>query len=117
MDAGIVRRYAAALADHGIPKDFKLLVGVVPLRSAKSASWIRTNLFGSIIPDAIVTRMEKASDPLAEGRRICLEVLHELAGIPGVAGAHIMAPGHDEAVPEILASFRAEAGMAAGDKA
>lgn len=113
MDAGLVRRYAAALADHGISRDFKLLIGVVPLRSAKSANWIRSNLFGSIIPDAIVGRMEQATDPLAEGRRICLEMLHELAAIPGVAGAHIMAPGHDEAVPEILATFRAEAGAAA----
>ena len=112
MDAALVRRYAAALADHGIPGDFKLLVGVVPLRSARSASWIKANLFGSIIPDAMIARMERAADPLAEGRRLCLEVLHELAGIPGVAGAHIMAPGHDEAVPEIIAAFRAEAGSA-----
>lgn len=117
MDAGLVRRYAAALADHGISRDFKLLIGVVPLRSAKSANWIRSNLFGSIIPDAIVERMEQAADPLSEGRRICLEMLHELAAIPGVAGAHIMAPGHDEAVPEIIATFRADAGAAAADRA
>jgi methylenetetrahydrofolate reductase (NADPH) len=107
MDTGVVRRYAAALADHGIPKSVRLLVGVVPLRSAKSAHWIRNNLFGSIIPDAIVQRMEKASDPIAEGERICLEVLHELKEIPGVSGAHIMAPGRDEAVPGIIAQLRA----------
>ncbi len=94
-----------------------VLIGVVPLRSAKSANWIRSNLFGSIIPDAIVERMEQAADPLSEGRRICLEMLHELAAIPGVAGAHIMAPGHDEAVPEIIATFRADAGAAAADRA
>lgn len=117
MDTSLVRRYAAALAEHGVPKDFRLLIGVVPLRSAKSANWIRTNLFGSVIPDAIVARMEKAADPLAEGRRICLETMRELAAIPGVAGAHIMAPGHDEAVPEIIAAFRADSGGAAAGKA
>lgn len=117
LDASLVRRYAAALADHGISRDFKLLIGLVPLRSAKSANWIKSNLFGSIIPDAIVERMEQAADPLAEGRRICLEMLHELAAIPGVAGAHLMAPGHDEAVPEIIATFRAEAKAAAADRA
>lgn len=116
MDTALVRRYAAALADQGIPKEFKLLIGVVPLRSAKSANWIRTNLFGSIIPDAIVSRMEAASDPLEEGLRICVEVIRELATIPGVAGAHIMAPGHDEAVPGIIAAFRAGAGKSAPEK-
>ncbi len=106
MDAGIVRRYVQALADAGISPDFRMLIGVVPLRSARSARWIRENLFGSIIPDAIIDRMERAADPAAEGRHICVEVLEELAGIPGVGGAHIMAPNHDEMVPAMIAEAR-----------
>ena len=43
---------------------------MAPLRSAKSARWMREHLFGTIIPDEIVERMESAADPEAEGRKI-----------------------------------------------
>ncbi|MCZ7656653.1 MAG: methylenetetrahydrofolate reductase [Xanthobacteraceae bacterium] len=106
MDAGIVARYARRLADEGVPRDFHLVIGVVPLRSARSARWIRDNLFGSIIPDGLIARLEGAADAAAEGRRVCVELLQQLAETPGVAGAHIMAPGADEVVPAVIAEAR-----------
>ena len=106
MDAGVVRRYMARLAEHGLADKLSLLIGIVPLRSAKSARWIRDKLFGAIIPDAIVARMEAAADPVEEGRRICLEMMAELAAIPHVAGCHIMAPGNDAVVPGLIAAAR-----------
>jgi methylenetetrahydrofolate reductase (NADPH) len=106
MDAGVVRRYVARLAEHGLTERLHLLVGIAPLYSAKSARWMRQHLYGTIIPDRIVERMEAASDPQAEGRRICVELLHQLTEISGVAGAHIMAPLHEEAIPEVVAEFR-----------
>ncbi|HZL38952.1 MAG TPA: methylenetetrahydrofolate reductase [Pseudolabrys sp.] len=106
MDAGVVHRYVARLAEHGLIAKMSLIVGIAPLRSAKSARWIKEKLFGAIIPDALVARMDAASDPAAEGRRICLELVRELAGIPQVAGVHIMAPGNDAAVPEIIKAAR-----------
>ena len=106
MDAGVVRRYMARLAEHGVAGRLSFLIGIAPLRSAKSARWIKEKLFGTIIPDAIVARMERALDPAAEGRRICLDLMHELADMPHVAGVHIMAPGNDAAVPEIIKAAR-----------
>src|SRR5674476_1290122 len=106
MDAGVVRRYLARLAEQGAADQIKVLIGIVPLRSAKSARWIREKLFGAIIPDAIVERMEQASDPAAEGRRICIEIVRELSDLPNVAGVHIMAPGNDSAVPGIIKEAR-----------
>ncbi len=106
MDAGVVRRYLQRLGEHGIAEKLSLIVGVVPLRSAKSARWIKEKLFGAIIPDALITRMEKTSDPIAEGRRICLDLVRELAAIPHVAGCHIMAPGNDAVVPELISAAR-----------
>ena len=106
MDAGVVRRYMARLAEHGLADKLYMLIGIVPLRSAKSARWIKEKLFGAIIPDAMVERMEQASDPIAEGRRICLDVIAELADIPHVAGCHIMAPGNDAVVPDIITAAR-----------
>jgi methylenetetrahydrofolate reductase (NADPH) len=106
MDTQVVRRYMARLAEHGLTGKLSMLIGVVPLRSAKSARWIKERLFGAIIPDALIERMERAADPLAEGRRICLDVIAELADIPHVAGCHIMAPGNYAVVPRIIAAAR-----------
>jgi methylenetetrahydrofolate reductase (NADPH) len=103
MDTQIVRRYMARLAELGIADKLSIIIGVAPLRSAKSARWMKEKLFGTIIPDAFVERMEQASDPAAEGRRICIEVIGELAEIPKVAGCHIMAPNNDAAVPLVIA--------------
>ena len=107
MDAGVVRRYMARLAECGIAERLSVIIGVVPLRSAKSARWIKEKLFGAVIPDALIDRMERASDPVAEGRRICVDLVQELASVPYVAGVHIMAPGNDAVVPEVIKAARA----------
>jgi len=106
MDVAIVRRYVGALEQAGITKQLAILVGVNPLRSAKSAHWMKNHLYGTIIPDAFIERMEKSADPAREGIRICVDLIEELATIPGVAGAHIMAPGNDAAIPEVIAAAR-----------
>jgi methylenetetrahydrofolate reductase (NADPH) len=106
MDANVLRRYMTCLAKHGIPQRVRFLIGVAPLASARSARWIREKLFGSVIPESIIARLEAASDPKAEGRRICVELMREFREIPGVSGVHIMAPLNEAAVPEVIAEFR-----------
>lgn len=106
MDAGVVRRYMARLDQHGLGGQLKFLIGVVPLRSAKSARWIKEKLYGAIIPDATIARMDAAVDPAAEGRTICIDIIRELSEIPQVAGVHIMAPGNDASVPQVIAAAR-----------
>jgi methylenetetrahydrofolate reductase (NADPH) len=113
MDAGIVRRYVGALEKAGLTKQLSILIGVNPLRSAKSAQWMKSHLFGTIIPDSFIARLEKASDPAREGTRICVELIEELATIPGVAGVHIMAPGNDSAIPHVIAEVRSRVKTAA----
>src|SRR4029078_8598453 len=49
MDAEVVRRYVARRAAHGLTPH--LLIGVAPLRSGKSARWMREKLYGTIIAD------------------------------------------------------------------
>ena len=46
--------------------------------------------------------------------RICVELIEELATIPGVAGVHIMAPGNDAAIPEVIAEAKSRVHVAAG---
>jgi methylenetetrahydrofolate reductase (NADPH) len=106
MDTALLRRYLAVLAQAGVTQKLAILVGINPLRSAKSAQWMKSHLFGTIIPDKLIARMEKASDPVREGVRICVDLIEELATIPGVAGVHIMAPGNDAAIPQVIAEAR-----------
>jgi len=101
MDTGVARRYAARLREAGIR--LPMLVGVSPIPSARSARWMREKLFGTLITDEQVERLEKARDPKAEGRKICIEVLQELAEMPGVAGAHVMAPQNFAEIPAVIA--------------
>jgi methylenetetrahydrofolate reductase (NADPH) len=107
MDMAIVRRWTSKLRELGLTDRLKVLIGVAPIRSARSARWMRTRLFGTIIPEAIVERLDKAGDARREGVRICVELLHELAAIPGVAGAHLMAPQNPFALAEVIAAFGA----------
>jgi methylenetetrahydrofolate reductase (NADPH) len=106
MDINIVRRYVARLQQDKLPNKIALLIGVVPLRSAKSARWIKEQLFGAIIPDAIVERLDYSGDPAAEGKQICIDFIAQLSEIPGVAGAHIMAPNNEGAIPDVIAKAR-----------
>jgi methylenetetrahydrofolate reductase (NADPH) len=106
MDIGVVKRYVARLAQEKLTKKISLLIGVVPLRSGKSARWIKEQLFGAIIPDAIVERLEYSGDPAAEGKQICIDFIAQLSEIPGVAGAHIMAPNNEAAIPDVIAKAR-----------
>ncbi|HLH93340.1 MAG TPA: methylenetetrahydrofolate reductase [Xanthobacteraceae bacterium] len=103
MDIGVVRRYVARLTEAGLIDKLFVLIGVNPLRSARSARWMREHLFGTIIPDAMIARLEGAADPAAEGMRLCVELIEQLAATPGVAGVHVMAPGNDAGVPAVLA--------------
>ncbi|MBV1696941.1 MAG: methylenetetrahydrofolate reductase [Hyphomicrobiales bacterium] len=114
MDTALLRRYCEALKRAGLTEHLAMIIGVNPLRSAKSAQWMKSHLFGTVIPDAMIERMEKSADPASEGIRICVELIEELATIPGIAGVHIMAPGNDAAIPEVIAAARSRVQRAAG---
>jgi methylenetetrahydrofolate reductase (NADH) len=58
------------------------------------------------MPERVIERMERAADPVAEGRRIALDLIEQYAKIPGVAGVHIMGPSSGETIPEIIAQAR-----------
>jgi methylenetetrahydrofolate reductase (NADPH) len=86
----------------GLHEKVFILLGVGPLASAKSAEWIRNNIPGVYIPDAIIDRLKAAKDQAQEGVNICVEILQQLKDIDGVAGAHIMAYRQEHRVPEIV---------------
>ena len=102
FDMQILRDFMSAARDQGLHERVFILPGVGPLASAKSAEWIRNNVPGVHIPDAIIDRLKGAQDQAQEGVNICVEILQQLKEIEGVRGAHIMAYRQEHRVPEIV---------------
>lgn len=103
FDVERLDRYMRLVRDEGLDRIASILVGVGPIVSAKTARWLRGNVPGVRIPDAIVERLEHASDPREEGRRICIELIRAIRQVPGVAGVHIMAYRQEPMVRSIVA--------------
>jgi methylenetetrahydrofolate reductase (NADPH) len=63
---------------------------------------MKERLFGTIMPNALIERMEEAADPIAEGQRIAIELIAQIAQMPQIGGVHIMAPNNDDVVPAVI---------------
>ena len=90
------------IVEAGLSEKMYFIVGIGPLRSDKSAKWMKEKLFGTIIPDSIIKRMEAASDQIQEGIIICAELIESFKEIEGIHGAHLMAPRNLSAIPETV---------------
>ncbi len=86
----------------GLHETCFILVGVGPLASVRAARWMRGNVPGVHIPDSVIRRLEGAQDQKAEGKRLCVELIQEIAAIEGVAGIHVMAYRQEELVNDII---------------
>ena len=107
MDVGVVKRYLQRIEDCGLGGKLYFLIGVAPLASARSGRWMKENLFGTVIPDWVIDRMDAAEDPKAEGQKIAAEIILELSQIKGVSGVHLMAPLNEAAIPGVVEAVRA----------
>jgi methylenetetrahydrofolate reductase (NADPH) len=96
--------YMKRVRDMGLHEKAYILVGVGPLRSDRAAEFMRSNVPGVVIPDAVVERLRKTpkKQKRAEGKRICVEIIQQIREIEGVAGVHVMAYRQEELVAEII---------------
>jgi methylenetetrahydrofolate reductase (NADPH) len=95
-------KWMAMVTDRGLDKQTHILAGVIPIKSAGMARYMRDYVSGVSVPDEIVSRMEQAKETKAEGIKIAVEIIEQLKEIPGIHGVHIMAVGWEEIVPEIV---------------
>jgi len=102
FDIARLREFMSRVCDRGLHERCFVLVGVGPLTSARAARWIRDNVPGVHIPDAVVERLEKANRPKLEGRKLCMELIQQIREVEGVAGVHVMAYRQEEAIAEII---------------
>jgi len=104
FDVPLLRGFMAQVRDLGLDERAFILIGVGPLRSARTAEWLRSRVPGVVIPDAVVTRLRgvPADRQRDEGKRLCVEIIREVREILGVRGVHVMAYRQEELVAEII---------------
>ncbi len=99
-------KWMEMVTDQELDKKVHILAGIIPIRSAGMARYMRDYVPGVNVPDEIVTRMEDAKEAKEEGLNICLEIIEQIKDIPGVHGIHIMAVGWEDIVPTIVEKAR-----------
>ncbi len=97
-----LRAYMERLVNLKVTWNYSMMISLAALPSAKTARWLKDNLGFSLIPEAVIKRLEHSTDPEREGIRICAELLREVADIPGVSGAHLMTMGNPEAISTVI---------------
>ena len=102
FDLALLRAFMQQVESLGLLDKVFILAGVGPLRSAKAADWMRRNVPGMVVPDALIARLDAAADQAREGRDICVELIQAIREIPGISGVHIMAYRQEASVPEIV---------------
>jgi len=100
-DVAKFAKWMRMVTERGLDKEVHILAGVIPIRSAGMARYMRDYVSGVSVPNEIVTRMEQAKNAKEEGVRIAVEIIEQIKEIPGVHGVHIMAVGWEDIVPEI----------------
>ena len=97
MDEDCLKRFVDEItAPLGLP----VLAGVFLLKSAKNAGFINRVVPGACIPQAIIDRLDAASNPADEGITIAAEQVRRYA--QSCQGVHLMAVKAEERIPLIL---------------
>jgi len=96
-------KWMEMVRDRGLHERCAILAGVTPLKSAGMAKYMKTNVPGMDVPDALIDRLKGVpkEKQAQEGINICVEMIQQLKEIPGVRGVHIMAIEWEEKVADI----------------
>ena len=102
FDMDLLRAYIAKIIAARLTWRFQVLASLAVFPSADAARQLRKDRRDSVIPSRIIRRLERATDPEAEGIRICAELLGEIQETPGVAGVTLVTPGEPESIPAAI---------------
>jgi len=80
--------------------DIRVLVGIIPLKSAGMARYMNKYIPGIKVPNKFIDILEKAKNPITEGLLIAKETINELKGVAD--GVHIMPMGVEEYLEELV---------------
>jgi 5,10-methylenetetrahydrofolate reductase len=99
-----MRLFMARSGELGLLERVWVLAGVFVPRSARAVRYLRDQVPGIDVPDAVIERID--SVPLerqrAEGIRMAVEFVEQVRQIPGVSGVHLMTIKNEEALVEVV---------------
>ncbi|MDT7592232.1 MAG: methylenetetrahydrofolate reductase [Pseudonocardiales bacterium] len=97
-------RWMAELGELELLGRCAVLAGVGPIRSLRMLDFLSTELPGMHVPEDVARRLRgvPAERVAREGIDICVETIQRLCQVPGVAGFHLMALGHERGIPDLL---------------
>ncbi len=102
FDMDMFERWMDEVRARGLDKKIHILAGVIPVKSAGAARYMKNKVPGMIVPDYIIDRLKNAKDAKEEGIRLCVEQIEHLKTVKGVHGVHIMPVAWEEMVPKIV---------------
>lgn len=102
FDVAKFGKWMEMVRERGLDKQVHILAGVIPIKSAGMARYMRDYVSGVYVPNEIVTRLEDAKEAKEEGVTMCLETIEQLKDIEGVHGIHIMAVAWEDIIPRIV---------------
>jgi 5,10-methylenetetrahydrofolate reductase len=97
------QEFMKRVVDLGLHDKIVILAGVGPIRSIRVAEYMKNEVAGMDVPDAIIKRLEGLSkeDQSKAGLDLCCEIAEQVRNMEGVRGLHIMAVNWPAAVPEV----------------
>ena len=93
MNPKSLQNYMSRLVSVKLTWRCRVLASLAVFSSAEEARALRKSIPNVMVPRDVVQRLKNSKDPEQEGIRICAEQLQQVAEIPGIAGATVMAPG------------------------
>lgn len=81
-------------------KQIKIIAGIIPLKSEKSAKFLNKNIAGVKVPDDVIRRIKAADGAESAGMEIAADMLKELRDV--CDGVHIMPIGTHKNTRKIL---------------
>ncbi|UCE44639.1 MAG: methylenetetrahydrofolate reductase [Methanobacteriota archaeon] len=101
FDMDMFELWMDEVRSRGLDKKTHILAGLIPMKTAGAARYMKNKVPGMIVPKRIIDRMKNASDAAEEGIKLCVEQIDTLKSMKGVHGVHIMAVKWEEIVPRI----------------
>jgi 5,10-methylenetetrahydrofolate reductase len=99
-DAAALLKFVDALK----PDSVALLVGIIPLKSHKMATWLNSNVPGIHVPESLLKEMEAVAGDADAELRLGIDIAARTIQTvkPHCAGVHLMTMGWERHIPQIL---------------
>jgi methylenetetrahydrofolate reductase (NADPH) len=91
-----------AVRAAGLDGRAAIIASVLPLTSVEQAKTVAQRQTYGPLDEAVIARLEQASDPAKEGVAMAAEIAGRLKGVPGVRGIHILCGGAEALAGQVI---------------